>query len=256
MDDGWFAEITAAVQRCVGEITFLDGRRRLAVVEHHLAALPAPTTVAEHLLLRAVVLELMLRLGQQINRSPCPSGGSLASLTSPLGPLLSGFRLPDSVGAVASCLAWARAVAADLDRRHPPSVAERAADWIDQHDAEPFDPTRVADAAHASPGHLARQFKAMFGLTMRRYHQCRRINRAIQLLAEPSAKVSVCARAAGYRSAKAFYRAFREVTGTTPRQLGAVLRRAGPRGPVVWDCEQCRWRARCTVLAQSSSHAA
>jgi AraC family transcriptional regulator len=81
---------------------------------------------------------------------------------------------------------------------------------------EPLDIHRLADEAYLSPYHFHRVYVAMMGETVadtvRRY----RLHRAALKLTASATSIEAIAREAGYTSAQAFTRAFREGYGVSP----------------------------------------
>jgi AraC-like DNA-binding protein len=92
----------------------------------------------------------------------------------------------------------------------------RARDLIDARYAEPLDVAQVARAAHASPAHFSRGFKAAFGETPHQYLLTRRIERAKHLLRTTSMPVTEVSLEVGCRSLGSFSAAFKRIVGVTP----------------------------------------
>jgi AraC-like DNA-binding protein len=93
----------------------------------------------------------------------------------------------------------------------------RARDLIDARYAEPLDVAAIARAAHASPAHFSRSFKAAFGETPHQYLLTRRIERAKHLLSFSSLSVTEVSLEVGCRSLGSFSAAFKRIVGMTPR---------------------------------------
>lgn len=99
----------------------------------------------------------------------------------------------------------------------------------------------LADVAACSPFHFHRLFAAGVGVTVHRYVQLARLERAAARLAfRPEARVTAVALAAGYDAPDAFARAFRARLGQRP----AEFRRAP---------DWARWRAVLHPLAHARS---
>ena len=89
--------------------------------------------------------------------------------------------------------------------------------------------------------HLQRQFQARLGLSPARYAQLLRLRRAgLQLAFRPGLSVLTIALEAGYATPEAFARAFRRLSGQSPRQF---------RRHPAW----ARWQAACAPLTQIRS---
>src|SRR5919107_6035649 len=93
----------------------------------------------------------------------------------------------------------------------------RARDLIDARYAEPLDVAAIAHAAHASPAHFSRSFKAAFGETPHQYLLTRRIERAKHLLSYTSLSVTEVSLEVGCQSLGSFSAAFRRLVGASPR---------------------------------------
>lgn len=96
--------------------------------------------------------------------------------------------------------------------------------YIDEHAAEPFSLTELAQLVGLSASYFCRAFSQSFGMPPQRFQSSRRIQRARILLTNRFASVTDVALAVGYEDASVFCRAFRRVTGLTPsayrRNLG------------------------------------
>ncbi|MDR3445928.1 AraC family transcriptional regulator [Dyella sp.] len=78
---------------------------------------------------------------------------------------------------------------------------------------------RLAGVAHLSPFHFHRIYRAMSGETVGQTVARLRLLRALQLLAEPSERVTETALAVGYETPQAFARAFRQAFDASPSEL-------------------------------------
>jgi len=92
----------------------------------------------------------------------------------------------------------------------------RARDTIDRSFAAPLDVAALARVAHVSPGHFARQFRAVFGEAPHRYLQRRRIERAMELLRDTDRPVTDVCLDVGFASLGTFSRTFSAVVGESP----------------------------------------
>ena len=105
-----------------------------------------------------------------------------------------------------------------------PTTAERylarfqaALRYIDLHLDAPLTLTELSAQACFSPFHFARQFSALFGISVYQYLQLLRMKRAAyQLAFRAEQSITDIAFAAGYQNAESFSRAFRQLTGQTP----------------------------------------
>jgi AraC-like DNA-binding protein len=93
----------------------------------------------------------------------------------------------------------------------------RARDLIDARYAEPLDVAAIARAAHSSPAHFSRSFKAAFGETPHQYLLTRRIERAKHLLSTTSMSVTDVSLDVGFLSLGSFSATFSRIVGVRPR---------------------------------------
>jgi len=92
----------------------------------------------------------------------------------------------------------------------------RARDLIDRVYAEPLDVPAMARAAHMSPAHFSRKFRAAYGETPYAYLMTRRIERAKALLRRGDMSVTDVCMAVGCTSLGSFSSRFTELVGETP----------------------------------------
>jgi AraC-like DNA-binding protein len=112
----------------------------------------------------------------------------------------------------------------------------RTRDIMDRSFAEPLDVAALARAAHVSPAHFSRQFRATFGEPPHRYLQRRRTERAMELLRETERPVTEICFQVGFKSLGTFSRTFRGIVGEPPSAYRARFRDAGAalRVPACW----------------------
>jgi two-component system response regulator YesN len=92
-----------------------------------------------------------------------------------------------------------------------------AQSYIDGHYREPdLSLDKVAAEVQISPGYLSRLLKQETGFTFVDYLTRVRITRAVQLMADPAAKIYEVAEMVGYQSQHYFSRAFKRVFGRPP----------------------------------------
>ncbi|GIJ52115.1 transcriptional regulator [Virgisporangium aliadipatigenens] len=92
----------------------------------------------------------------------------------------------------------------------------RARDLINREYAKPLDVPALARAAHMSPGHFSRSFRAAFGETPYSYLMTRRIERAKALLRIGELSVTEVCWAVGCSSLGSFSTRFTELVGESP----------------------------------------
>ena len=95
---------------------------------------------------------------------------------------------------------------------------QRATDYIDAHLDQRISLDAMAKLCRMSPFRFSREFKKVFGRTFQDYLTSHRIERACQLLANPSAQVADVAYMVGFKDASHFARTFKKLKGDTPAQ--------------------------------------
>jgi AraC-like DNA-binding protein len=116
----------------------------------------------------------------------------------------------------------------------------RARDTMDREFERPLAVPALARAAHVSPAHFSRQFRATFGETPHRYLQRRRVERAMELLRETDRPVTEICLDVGFNSPGTFTRTFRQIVGEPPSEYRT--RFAGDRAaPGVPACCAMAW---------------
>ena len=91
----------------------------------------------------------------------------------------------------------------------------RSRDFIDREYARPLDVPSMARAAHMSPAHFSRRFRAAYGETPHAYLMTRRIERAKAFLREGMSVTDTCI-AVGCTSLGSFSTRFTEIVGEAP----------------------------------------
>lgn len=95
-------------------------------------------------------------------------------------------------------------------------AAEAVAAMLDAALANPPSMTALAQRVALSPTHLARAFRARYGVTAARYLLGRRIEEAVHLLSTTDLPVGRIARRLGFADAQHFNKQFRRTLGSAP----------------------------------------
>jgi len=99
-------------------------------------------------------------------------------------------------------------------------AVERARAFLHAHLADArVDLEQVARAAHVSPPHLVRRFRAELGVTPMAYLWQRRVATGVDLLKHTGLPVGVIAERCGFKSVYHFSRRVKAATGASPVQL-------------------------------------
>jgi AraC-like DNA-binding protein len=102
----------------------------------------------------------------------------------------------------------------------PAGPVELGRRYLDLHAGEPdVSLERVARAAHVTPAHLVRRFRAELGVTPIAYLWRRRVATGVELLTNTGLPVGEIARRAGFKSVYHFSRRVKEATGLAPTEL-------------------------------------
>jgi AraC-like DNA-binding protein len=154
------------------------------------AALPASGALTE-----------LVREAVAVSRTPLPTAGPL-------------------LAALAAAAVWRYLGEAEARVRDPGGPVDRARQYIHVHLADPgVDLARVARAAHTTPGHLVRRFRAELGVTPMAYLWQRRVAAGIDLLANTGLPVGDVAARCGFKSVYHFSRRVKEQAGAPPTQV-------------------------------------
>ena len=127
------------------------------------------------------------------------------------------IRDPD--GSITGLIGISRDVRAPIKTRDIPDGFAAALTHLETHVSEPLNPSVLARRSGLTPQRFARLMKRYFGLTPRQFIAKTRIAAASRLLREGRQSIAEVALACGFYDHSAFTRAFRAVTGVTPRQF-------------------------------------
>jgi len=97
----------------------------------------------------------------------------------------------------------------------------RVVDFIQSHLTENVSLLTLADQAHVSPFHFARQFRATVGLPPHQFVLRQRVQRSLRLIKAGKLPLAQIAVESGFHDQPHFTRAFRRVLGTTPGAYSA-----------------------------------
>jgi AraC-like DNA-binding protein len=124
------------------------------------------------------------------------------------------------VAALAAAALWRYAGEAEAGVDGPADAVELARRYLDLHAGDAgVSLERVAAAAHVTPAHLVRRFRAELGSTPIAYLWERRVGAGVELLTNTGLPVGEIARRSGFRSVYHFSRRVKEATGMPPTEL-------------------------------------
>jgi AraC-like DNA-binding protein len=148
-----------------------------------------------------------------------PTSGALAELVQAA---VAATRTPLSTAdpllrALAAAAVWRYVGEAESRARGVGDIVERARSFLHAHLGDPdVDLARAARAAHVTPAHLVRRFRAELGVTPIAYLWQRRVTTGVDLLTQTGLPVSDIARRTGFKSVYHFSRRVKEHTGRPP----------------------------------------
>jgi len=124
------------------------------------------------------------------------------------------------LAALAAAALWRYAGEAESRMARPGETIERARRFLHERLGDPaVDLEQAARAAHVSPAHLVRRFKAELGVTPMAYLWQRRVATGIDLLANTGLPVGAIAARTGFKSVYHFSRRVKEHAGAPPTQV-------------------------------------
>ena len=124
------------------------------------------------------------------------------------------------LAALAAAAFWRYAGEAESHVGGPGETVERARRFLHEHLADPgVDLEQVARAAHVTPPHLVRRFRAELGVTPMAYLWQRRVATGIDLLTNTGLPVGDIAARTGFKSVYHFSRRVKGQAGAPPTQV-------------------------------------
>ncbi|MDE3155356.1 MAG: helix-turn-helix transcriptional regulator [Acidobacteriota bacterium] len=210
----WLDRTIRELQVAAGFVRGLDRAAVRVGLDARAAALPTPRGRLERMIARAILIEFACRFGQTFHARF--HAGAVSNC--PFRPLTHVEHLwagGETDHVREAFQRWIRRFFDDLEDHHPPSVAERAAQLINEDMRRPWSLRTLAAAVGVSPFRLERVFVKQYGISPRVFLRGCRLASALSQLAA-GAKVEAVALQVGYRSKKNFYHALRQSTGLTP----------------------------------------
>jgi AraC-like DNA-binding protein len=124
------------------------------------------------------------------------------------------------VAALGTAALWRYIGEAEARVRGPSDPVARARAYVHAHAADPgVDLARIAAAAHVTPAHLVRRFRAELGVTPMAYVWQRRVAIGLDLLIGTGLPIGTVAERAGFKSMYHFSRRVRAHAGVPPTEV-------------------------------------
>ncbi len=163
------------------------------------------------------VPEPLVQAPRMLPASTALTGLMREAVSAAQAPLATARQLVASLAAAAF---WRYAGEAEAGVDGPAGAIDLARRYLDMHagDAD-VSLERVAAAAHVTPAHLVRRFRAELGTTPIAYLWQRRVAAGVDLLANTGLPVGEVARRSGFRSVYHFSRRVKQATGMAPTEL-------------------------------------
>ncbi|HEY5912184.1 MAG TPA: AraC family transcriptional regulator [Verrucomicrobiae bacterium] len=108
--------------------------------------------------------------------------------------------------------------------RHTEQMVRGALEYIHQHYSHPLTLQQYADRLHLNSSYFSAQFSRAVGIPFKAYLTDVRLEKARELLGDPSATIADVASAVGYASENRFRIAFKTATGLSPKLWRETLR--------------------------------
>jgi AraC-like DNA-binding protein len=208
----WLDVVVAASQRVAGESQVIDPADAQPMLTAFVRALPAPASVVERLILRALLLDVAWRYGRTAHARAHRGQRGKCSFV-PIRCLERFWGAPPQDPEKAF-LAWTDAYCAEFARLHPATAASRVARLIRRNYQRRWSLAVLGRRFHVTSSQLRRGFACEFGVSIQKYQQEMRVKAAIREVRKGN--IEATALGVGYKGKKNFYHAFRQVTGVTP----------------------------------------
>ena len=226
--DEWLDRVMSACQTFSGEVTPRRPRSIRRLLADFDQQLPDPKSRTEHVVLRAMLVDVSLRCGHADHWAYHAEFPDAECADDPAALALAIWHRPPA-DAKAAFRKWANTYLETMERVHPRyRVVELRRD-LDADFAQPVSITRLARSRGISVRCLQRDFEELTGRTIQDYVRERRLDAAIGMLTTTSDKVEWIANVVGWSSRKNLNRALARSRGLNP----STLRRAGTKHDAV-----------------------
>lgn len=98
-------------------------------------------------------------------------------------------------------------------------VIEKALEYMELHYPEELNLNAVAERFYLNASYFSKIFKEELGVSYTKYLMEFRVNKAAELMSDPTLKIYEISRRVGYEDVQYFTKMFKSIKGITPRQL-------------------------------------
>lgn len=214
----WVARTDAAVERLTDDLSTIDVRGSIHLLQLFVDALEAPPDALHGAVLSTILIDVCGRVVHTLHEQNPPSGCTCEAAIWAHVSRVAQWRDADPRVAFRD---WLRVFFSAIESEHPADAAVRAAQAIRGAPARSWTLAALAVAAGTKPAVLRRDFQARFGMRPAAYVHLARVTRAISML-RSRAKVESVAWDVGYRSKKDLYAALSRWADATPTELRAL----------------------------------
>ena len=221
--DEWIDRVIASCQGFAAHAVAPRSRSLRSLFAEFLTQLPDPKSSGEHVVARALLVELSLRWGHAAHWAYHTEFPDAECADDPAALAMAVWR-DAPAGAKAAFRTWADAYIAHLERIHPRCRAAELRRDLDADFAQPLSIARLATTRGVTAHCLQRDFQELTGVTIQEYVTERRLDAAVRLLKETPDKVEWIASVVGWSSRKNLNRALARRRGVNPTRIRATQR--------------------------------
>lgn len=221
--DEWIERVTDACQLVVREAVPHRARSVRRVFREFATQLPDPKSAVEHVVLRAMLVEVSLRFGDADHGAYHVDFPDAECSEDPASLALSAWRTP-AADAKAGFEQWAVVYVDTMECVHPRYRAIELRRHLDAHFAQPLSIGRLARERRVTARCLQRDFEELTGRYIQDYVRERRVETAVGMLKNTSDKVEWIANVVGWSSRKNLNRALARSRGANPSTVRSARR--------------------------------
>jgi AraC-like DNA-binding protein len=212
IDRQWVHTVVTTLQLTIGQIPLADVEGARAIIVSAAHAMPAAANQAETLVLCSLLHDTASKCGKYVHDRAHAGHAQSACDFVPAVLLDAHWSTAHDPRQVLA--SWADVFFTAFLDHHPPSIARRAAQILQERYSQSWTAISLAKRLGVGVAGLRETFAQEFGRSIREYQRLLRIVAALGHVRTD--KVDAVAFEIGYRSKKNFYRALYQVAGLTP----------------------------------------